>query len=164
MLTRLDGYPEYLPAPTPEVPLARPRRSPTRAAIGHAAHVATFLNHTHHLLPGAWILANSAKDQICDILRFRFRSTTAKPLLLRIIKIGCRGFSKILAEGGDESARGIVTHVKQWLSLASGEPFQRFQLPTNSPPTMAPSAMSVRCDSPRHMTVLPGGGSLARAR
>lgn len=40
-----------------------------------------------------------------------------------------------------------------------------FQLPTTFPPTMAPSAMSVRRDSPRrHMTVLPGGGSLARAR
>jgi hypothetical protein len=39
-----------------------------------------------------------------------------------------------------------------------------FQLPTISAPTMAPSAMSVRRDSPRHMTVLPGGGSLARAR
>jgi hypothetical protein len=39
-----------------------------------------------------------------------------------------------------------------------------FQLPTNSAPTMAPNAMSVRRDRPRHMTVLPGGGSLARAR
>lgn len=39
-----------------------------------------------------------------------------------------------------------------------------FQLPTISAPTMAPSAMSVRRASPRHMTVLPGGGSLARAR
>lgn len=39
-----------------------------------------------------------------------------------------------------------------------------FQLSTNSPPTLAPSAMSVRRDSPLHMTVLPGGGSLARAR
>ncbi len=39
-----------------------------------------------------------------------------------------------------------------------------FQLPTITPPTVAPSAMSVRRDSPRHMTVLPGGGSLARAR
>ena len=60
-----------------------------------------------------WIFVNSAKDQICNILRFRFRSTRAKPLLLRIIKIGCRGFSKALAESGDESARGIVTHVKR---------------------------------------------------
>jgi hypothetical protein len=42
--------------------------------------------------------------------------------------------------------------------------FTGFQLPTNSPPTMAPNAMSVSRDSPRHMTVLPGGGSLARAR
>ena len=39
-----------------------------------------------------------------------------------------------------------------------------FQLPTISAPTMAPSAMSVSRDNPRHMTVLPGGGSLARAR
>ena len=43
----------------------------------------------------------------------------------------------------------------------SGVPFQ---LPTISAPTTAPSAMSVSRDSPRHMTVLPGGGSLARAR
>ena len=35
-----------------------------------------------------------------------------------------------------------------------------FQLSANSPPTMAPSAMSVRRDSPRPMTVLPGGGEL----
>ena len=39
-----------------------------------------------------------------------------------------------------------------------------FQLPTISAPTVAPSAMLVRRDSPRHMTELPGGGSLARAR
>ena len=39
-----------------------------------------------------------------------------------------------------------------------------FQLPTCFTPTVAPSAMSVRRDSPRHMTVFPGGGSLARAR
>jgi protein-S-isoprenylcysteine O-methyltransferase Ste14 len=39
-----------------------------------------------------------------------------------------------------------------------------FQLPTISAPMMAPNLMSVRRDSPRHMTVLPGGGSLARAR
>jgi hypothetical protein len=39
-----------------------------------------------------------------------------------------------------------------------------FQLPTVSAPTMAPSAMSVSRESPRHMTVLPGGASLARAR
>ena len=41
--------------------------------------------------------------------------------------------------------------------------FADFQLPTISVPTMAPSAMSVRRDRPRHITVLPGGGSLARA-
>ena len=39
-----------------------------------------------------------------------------------------------------------------------------FQLPTISPPAKAPNAMSVRRESPRHITVLPGGGSLARAR
>ena len=42
--------------------------------------------------------------------------------------------------------------------------FTDFQLPTISAPAMAPNPMSVRRDSPRHMTVLPGGGSLARAR
>ncbi len=39
-----------------------------------------------------------------------------------------------------------------------------FQLPTISAPTMAPSMMSVSRDSPRPITTLPGGGSLARAR
>jgi hypothetical protein len=74
-----------------------------------------------------WIFANAAKDQICDLFRFRFRSTKAKPLLPRIIKIGCRGFSKALAEGGDESAWGIVTHVKRNSrdGLAFGESIQR---------------------------------------
>ena len=42
--------------------------------------------------------------------------------------------------------------------------FAGFQLPTISAPTVAPSMMSVSHDSRRHMTVLPGGGSLARAR
>ena len=39
-----------------------------------------------------------------------------------------------------------------------------FQLPTSSAATVEPSTMSVRRDMPRHMTVLPGGGSLPRAR
>ena len=39
-----------------------------------------------------------------------------------------------------------------------------FQLPTIFAPTLAPNSMSVRRESPRHMTVFPGGGSLARAR
>ena len=39
-----------------------------------------------------------------------------------------------------------------------------FQLPTSFGPTTAPNPMSVSRDRPRHMTVLPGGGSLARAR
>jgi transposase len=39
-----------------------------------------------------------------------------------------------------------------------------FQLPTSPALSMAPSLMSVRREKPRHMTVLPGGGSLARAR
>jgi hypothetical protein len=42
--------------------------------------------------------------------------------------------------------------------------FTDFQLPTIFTPTMAPNSMSVRRDSPRHMTVFPGGGSLARSR
>jgi hypothetical protein len=39
-----------------------------------------------------------------------------------------------------------------------------FQLPTIFAPITTPNSMSVRRDSPRHMTILPGGGSLARAR
>ena len=41
---------------------------------------------------------------------------------------------------------------------------ETFQLPTSSAATVEPSTMSVRRDMPRHMTVLPGGGSLPRAR
>src|SRR5690349_20888421 len=39
-----------------------------------------------------------------------------------------------------------------------------FQLPTSSAATVEPSMMSVRRDMPRHLTVLPGGGSRPRAR
>ena len=39
-----------------------------------------------------------------------------------------------------------------------------FQLPTNLVATEAPNSMSVRRDSPRHMTIFPGAGSLTRAR
>jgi putative ATP-dependent endonuclease of the OLD family len=39
-----------------------------------------------------------------------------------------------------------------------------FQLPTSCVPRMKPSWISVRRVMPRHMTVFPGGGSLARAR
>ena len=39
-----------------------------------------------------------------------------------------------------------------------------FNYPQAEAASMAPSLMSVRRVRPRHMTVLPGGGSLARAR
>ena len=39
-----------------------------------------------------------------------------------------------------------------------------FQLPTSCAPIMMPSSMSVSRDKPLQMTVLPGGGSCARAR
>jgi hypothetical protein len=39
-----------------------------------------------------------------------------------------------------------------------------FQLPTSLMPREAPSSISVRRERPRHRTMLPGGGSLARAR
>jgi hypothetical protein len=39
-----------------------------------------------------------------------------------------------------------------------------FQLPTSSTPIMMPSSMSVSRDMPLQITVLPGGGSCARAR
>jgi hypothetical protein len=38
-----------------------------------------------------------------------------------------------------------------------------FQLPTSCA-TLNPNSISVKRESPRHMTMLPGGGSLARAR
>ena len=39
-----------------------------------------------------------------------------------------------------------------------------FQLPTSSICSVAPRAMSFNRESPRQMTILPGGGSLVRAR
>ena len=39
-----------------------------------------------------------------------------------------------------------------------------FQLPTSFTPIMMPSSMSVSRDIPLQITVLPGGGSCARAR
>jgi NADPH:quinone reductase-like Zn-dependent oxidoreductase len=39
-----------------------------------------------------------------------------------------------------------------------------FQLPTCHAAMVEPSVMSVRRDMPRHITALPGGGSLPRAR
>ena len=43
-------------------------------------------------------------------------------------------------------------------------PIVSFQLPTSCAPIMKPSSMSVRRDMPLHITMLPGGESLARAR
>ena len=42
--------------------------------------------------------------------------------------------------------------------------FADFQLPTILAPIAAPNPISVRRDRPRHITMFPGGGSLARAR
>jgi hypothetical protein len=39
-----------------------------------------------------------------------------------------------------------------------------FQLPTSLAPRVAPSSISVSRDRPRHITMLPGGGSWARAK
>ena len=45
-----------------------------------------------------------------------------------------------------------------------GHPLTGFQLPTSSICSVAPRAMSFNRESPRQMTILPGGGSLVRAR
>ena len=49
---------------------------------------------------------------------------------------------------------------KVWIVSVS----RTFQLPTIPAVISAPSSMSVKRDRPRHITTLPGGGSLARAR
>src|SRR5258708_39926482 len=48
-----------------------------------------------------------------------------------------------------------------FLKPANVVPYPAFNYPQFSAPTMAPRAMSVSRDSPRHMTMLPVGGSLA---
>jgi hypothetical protein len=75
------------------------------------------------------------------------------------------GVKRSLQQNRNGRATLFGTRRRSWAEF--GERVARlagFQLPTISAPTAAPSAMSVRRDSPRHMTVLPGGGSLARAR
>jgi hypothetical protein len=63
----------------------------------------------------------------------------------------------------------VQRHAKilYWLAVnhsIGGSLRRGFQLPIILVPSAAPKAMSVRRDEPRHITVLPGGGSLARAR
>ena len=56
-------------------------------------------------------------------------------------------------------SNSVRTHFEIGVSVLSG-----FQLPTSSICRVAPRAMSFNRESPRHMTMLPGGGSLVRAR
>ena len=50
------------------------------------------------------------------------------------------------------------------ICATASNPVANFQLPTSSIFRVAPRAMSVNRERPRHMTMLPGGGSLARSR
>ena len=61
---------------------------------------------------------------------------------------------------GEPDWRSDLPGTAKWLR----DRMTDFQLPTSSAATVEPSTMSVRRDMPRHMTVLPGGGSLPRAR
>jgi hypothetical protein len=64
---------------------------------------------------------------------------------------------------GLSTSEGCFFRCRGLFPLFDVTPQCGFQLPTNSAPTMAPSAMSVRRDSPRHMTVLPRTLSVAEA-
>ncbi len=66
--------------------------------------------------------------------------------------------------GRDERALSRRTALVMLTIGAGAAAVGAFQLPTSSAATVEPSTMSVRRDMPRHMTVLPGGGSLPRAR
>lgn len=72
--------------------------------------------------------------------------------------IACSGFRL-------ESCDDLRPHRGKVMFDANSVRLRRgFQLPISSAPMVAPSLMSVRRVRPRHMTVLLGGGSLARAR
>jgi LuxR family transcriptional regulator, maltose regulon positive regulatory protein len=133
-------------------------------------------SHCHVLLttrtePPIPLASLRAQNQLLELdasaLRFDLEETQT---LLRREKLGNVAASDLKAlhsktEGWPAALR-IVLCTSQ-----PGHDFGRyvrhlagFQLPTIFTPTMAPNSMSVRRDSPRHMTVFPGGGSLARAR
>ena len=67
-----------------------------------------------------------------------------------------------LGAGREFRGEGILAVTKALLqsgvAYVSGYPFNYPQI---CAPMIAPNPMSVRRDIPRHMTVLPGGGSLA---
>ncbi len=68
----------------------------------------------------------------------------------------------LLIEGTSIVAR--FAHAISGSPATSSVQLRTFQLPTILTPRCAPISISVNRDRPRHMTMLPGAGSLARAR
>ena len=93
------------------------------------------------------------------------------PFYLNGVKLaGVSGFPRGLVEnhyGTWQPRVGFVYNVDQsnkTVVRGGYGLFFAFQLPTSCAPIMMPSSMSVSRDKPLQMTVLPGGGSCARAR
>jgi 2-polyprenyl-6-methoxyphenol hydroxylase-like FAD-dependent oxidoreductase len=86
--------------------------------------------------------------------------------LMLAIELGRRGIFTILLEENISSARFPAANATQARTMEHYRRlgFAHFQLPTILSPMNAPNSMSVRRDNPRHMTMLPGAGSFARAR
>ncbi len=75
--------------------------------------------------------------------------------IVRFIDIPLVGSDEVM----EPFAREVLTCAASDVSVRSC-----FQLPTSLAARLIPRAMSVRRVSPRHMTMLPGGGSLLRLR
>ncbi len=74
------------------------------------------------------------------------------------------GRAAVVLPDGFLFGEGVKTTVKKQLLEEFNLHTIVFQLPTSCTPIMMPSSMSVSRDMPLQITVLPGGGSCARAR
>jgi hypothetical protein len=80
------------------------------------------------------------------------------------VKLIGAGGDGIFGTGDDVTLATTTTDANGLYHFTGLTPGQSFNYPQFLTPASAPSSMSLRRDSPRHMTILPGGESLARAR
>ena len=82
--------------------------------------------------------------------------------LLRRLKAQLRAINRIAASKGPDSRERLRDAYRALLDAA--DRILAFQLPTTLDPKSKPMWMSVSRESPRQMTMFPGGGSFSRAR
>ncbi len=163
---------------------SRPRRAPRRPAARPLPQRPGVVRWLHVPMAvwrafaparlDAWLARQTPASYFGPWRRFHLATTAVPATVFATGHEGCAGIA--LADRHATRAGALpaaATHHHRppppLLAHAVGHPtriaaFMAFQLPTISAPMVAPSLMSVRRDRPRHMTVFPGGGSLARAR